>query len=312
MSRKVSTAGMSRKEWLEERNKSIGGSDAACVLGLNEYKSAYALWCEKTGKVTPEDISDKEAVRLGNDLEQYVAQRWAEATGKKFRRENSILHNEAYPFAHANPDRMVVGEKAGLECKTTSSWEIAKQVRDGQIPAHWYCQCVHYLMVTGADRWSLGVLVFGAGFYHFVIERNEEEIAALADAERVFWDGVTNDTPPALDGAESTGETIKTIYRESRPGETVDLGAVGSHIEAYNALGKQIEELEALRAEHENEIKCFMGSAEKGIYGGTTVTWKSASRKTFDRSLYEKTFGTIPDQFYKNTPVRTFRVAAKN
>ena len=73
MIRKVSTKEMSREEWLEVRRKSIGGSDAASILGLNQYNSAYSLWCEKTGKITPEDISSKEAVRLGNDLEQYAA-----------------------------------------------------------------------------------------------------------------------------------------------------------------------------------------------------------------------------------------------
>ena len=60
------------KDWQSYRSSlvTIGGSDASCILGLNPYKSAYALWCEKTGKIIPEDISDKEAVRLGNDLEQ--------------------------------------------------------------------------------------------------------------------------------------------------------------------------------------------------------------------------------------------------
>ena len=117
---KTSTKDMSHEQWLEARRKSIGGSDAASILGLNQYNSAYALWCEKTGKITPEDISDKEAVRLGNDLEQYAAERFMDATGKKVRRENNIIYNDDYPFAHANPDRMVIGEKAGLECKTTS------------------------------------------------------------------------------------------------------------------------------------------------------------------------------------------------
>ena len=80
---KVSTKTMSHEEWLEKRRLSIGGSDAGTLLGLNPYSSPYALWTEKTGKVIPEDISDKEAVRLGNDLEQYVADRFTEKTGKK-------------------------------------------------------------------------------------------------------------------------------------------------------------------------------------------------------------------------------------
>ena len=311
MIRKVSTKEMSREDWLEARRNSIGGSDAASILGLNQYNSAYALWCDKTGKITPEDISDKEAVRLGNDLEQYAAERWMEATGKKVRRENSIIYNDRYPFAHANPDRMVIGEKAGLECKTTSSWEVAKQLKEGEIPPYWYCQCVHYMMVTGADRWYLGALAFGEGFFEFTIERDEAEIASLSSCEKEFWDLVVSGQPPVLDGSKATTEALKTIYNESSPGTLADLTAVGSNISYYNELSKQIKELEAIKAEQENIIKDYMGEREKGSFGNTTISWKSSYRNTFDKSAYEADNGKIPDVYYKKTTIRTFRVNVK-
>lgn len=310
--KKVSTLNMTRDEWLSIRNKSIGGSDAAAILGLNDYKSPYYLFCEKTGTVIPEDISDKEAVRLGNDLEQYVAERFMEATGKKVRRENSIIYNSEYPFAHANPDRIVIGEDAGLECKTSSSWDIAQQLRSGKIPDHWYCQCVHYMMVTGFKRWYLAALVFGVGFFHFVIERNDAEIDALAGAESDFMLKVKNHTPPAIDGSEATETALKTIYAESTPGMAVDLTMCGATIDTYNALCKQIKELETLKTEQENIIKSCMGPAEKGTYAGTTISWKTSARKTFDKAAYEAAFGNIPEQYYKTTSNRAFRVTVKN
>lgn len=311
MIKKISTKDMSREEWLEARRKSIGGSDAAAILGLNDYTSAYALWCDKTGKITPEDISDKEAVRLGNDLEQYVADRFMEATGKKVQRCNFILYNEDYPFSHANPDRLVVGEDAGLECKTTSSWDIASQLRNGEIPKYWYCQMVHYMMVTGAKKWYLGALVFGVGFFHMEVERNDAEISALADAEVSFWRRVTSYIPPDIDGSTATTEAIKTIYAESAPGTSCDLTAVGHHIDAYNALGAQIKELEEAQDEHANAIKDFMGASEKGSYGNTSISWKSSSRSTFDKKRYEEVKGKIPAEFYNTTESRSFRVTVK-
>lgn len=54
---------MTEKEWLEERKKGIGGSDAATILGLNPYKSNIDLWAEKTGKKEPPNISDKPYVK---------------------------------------------------------------------------------------------------------------------------------------------------------------------------------------------------------------------------------------------------------
>lgn len=310
----TNTADLTPEAWEKMRQglKTIGGSDAASILGLNDYQSPYGLWCEKTGKITPEDISSKEAVRLGNDLEQYVAERWCEKTGKKVRRRMAVITNPELEFAHANVDRLVVGEDAGLECKTTSSWDIAQQCRDGKFPDRYYCQCVHYLLVTGAERWHLGILCFGSGFYEFTIERNEDEIAALEEAERTFWRGVITDTPPALDGTEATTEAVKTIYKESAPGSSIDLTAVGHHIESYNALGKQIRELETMRSEHENCIKDFMQTSERGSFGNTSISWKSGTRKSFDKAAFEADNGRIADKYYNVTNTRSFRVTVKN
>lgn len=308
---KISTKDMSREAWLERRRLSIGGSDAGALLGLSQYTSPYALWCDKTGKIKPEDISDKEAVRLGNDLEQYVAERWMEKTGKKVRKSNCFIYNSEYPFAHANIDRAVVGEDAGLECKTTSSWEILQQCREGNYPDTWYAQITHYMMVTGAKRWYLGVLVLGRGFYEFTIERNEAEIAALAAAEAAFWQKVENNTPPALDGTEATQEALRTILGDSMSGQSTDLAGVGNHVSVYIALKARIKEMEKELGEHQAIIMQYMGFAEKGSYGNATVSFKSQTRKTFDRAAFEAANGPIADIYFNTSTIRPFKVTVK-
>lgn len=306
---RICTSDMSREAWLAKRRESIGGSDAGAILGLNKYTSPYALWAEKTGKVVPEDIGDKEAVRLGHDLEDYVAKRFAEATGKRVRRENHFIFNDAYPFAHALPDRMIVGESAGLECKTTSSWEIVQQCRAGKYPDAWYCQVMHYLMTTGMKRWFLAVLCFGHGFFWFEIERNEDEIRALAEAEERFWHYVETQTPPPVDGTESTMEAIKTIHAESS-GESADLSAVRAALQEYTALGKQIDELQALRNNAQAVVMEFMADAERGACEGYKVSWKTQTRNTFDRKRYEKERGAIPAEYFEASTSRPFKVTA--
>ena len=78
-----STLSMSHQEWLEDRRKGIGGSDVATILGLNQYKSAYQLWLEKTGQVELKD-TESEPAYWGNVLEEVVAKEFQERTGKKF------------------------------------------------------------------------------------------------------------------------------------------------------------------------------------------------------------------------------------
>ena len=88
----ISTAKMSHEEWLEERRKSIGGSDAAAVIGMSRFASPYTVWMDKTGRLPEKE--DTEAMRIGRDLEEYVAKRFEEASGKKVRR--ACLHARVY------------------------------------------------------------------------------------------------------------------------------------------------------------------------------------------------------------------------
>ena len=303
---KISVLNMSREQWVQSRKDSIGGSDAASLLGLNPYSSPYALWAEKTGAIEPEDISEKEAVRLGVFLEPYVAQRFTEITGKKVRRENYILKNSDYPWAHANVDRLVIGEKAGRECKTTSALNL-KKFKGGEYPANYYCQCMHYMAVTGYDKWYLAVLIGNHDIRIFEILRDEDEIAALMDAERQFWDCVTSNTHPAVDGLPATGKTIEALHTDT--GEVVDLTPVCANIRQYLALKAQMKGLEEQLEAAANGIKAFMGDAGKGIYGDTTVSWRTVSTNRFDKKAFQqKNPGIDLSLYHKTTVSRRFEV----
>ena len=283
--KKKSTLGMSREEWLELRRHSIGGSDAAAIVGLSKWASPYTVWADKTGRLP--DKPDTEAMRQGRDLEEYVAQRFSEATGKRVKRCNAILYNPAYPHSHADVDRMIVGENAGLECKTTSTLDV-KQFLGVEFPEKYYAQCVHYMAITGADRWYLAVLVLGKEFHVYTLERDEAEIRALMDAETAFWEQyVETDTPPAADGAESTTDAIRTIYSDSSQSICILFGRE-TLLEEYMALKSQSKALDARIAEIQNTIMEDMQDAERGECGAYTVIWKAQERETFQRKEFEK------------------------
>ncbi len=306
MIQKISTKDMPHEQWVAARRDSIGGSDAATVLGLNPYSSLYALWAEKTGAVIPENISDKECVRLGTYLEEYVAQRFAQETRKKVRRENYILKNTDYPFAHANVDRLLVGERAGLECKTTSELNM-RRFRGGEYPANYYCQCMHYMAITGYRKWYLAVLIGNREFRIFEIMRDEDEIAALMGAERQFWDLVESRTPPPVDGSKATGDTLGAMYADN--GETVDLTPVCDDLRQYLALKAQLKALDTQLQTFANRIKEYMGSASRGEYGDCTVSWKEYSNSRFDKALFQKRNPDVDLTSYNKTTVsRRFEV----
>ena len=89
MKKLVSTIGMTEDVWLSYRKKGIGGSDAGAVCGLNPYRSAMAVYLDKTTEEV--EKVDSEAMRQGREFEDYVARRFMEATGKKVRRANAMF-----------------------------------------------------------------------------------------------------------------------------------------------------------------------------------------------------------------------------
>ena len=158
MKRLVSTLNLPKEDWLRYRKCGITGTDAGAILGLNPYRSAFQVYHDKISD-TIENI-DNEAMRQGRDLEDYVAQRFSEETGFNVRRANAIYQSEEHPLLLADFGRLIVGQKAGLECKTVSPFSADKWA-DGKIPAYYMAQVNHYLAVSGFDCWYIAALIFG-------------------------------------------------------------------------------------------------------------------------------------------------------
>lgn len=296
----------SHDEWLQLRSQYIGGSDAAAVVGMNSFSSPYSLWAEKTGKAP--GFEGNLATEVGTYLEEFVAQKFAEVTGKKVRNCNYSFLNSEYPFAIANIDREIVGEDAGLEIKTTDSLNL-KKFKNGEFPENYYVQCVHYMAITGKKKWYLAVLIGNKDFRWFTIERDEDEIAALMGAEKDFWECVKNDTPPDIDGSKATTDTIKTIYADGNDEDTVDLMAYKKDLALYRVLGEQIKELQTKQDEAANRIKAFMGESSAGFCDDYKVSWKTRNRKTFDIGRFAEEHPDIDiSAYYKETSFRTFKI----
>ena len=298
------TMDMPREKWLELRKKGIGGSDAAAIVGLDRYRSPFDVYADKLG-LRPE-IPDNEAMRQGRDLEQYVAERFMEATGKKVRKRNAILQHPEHHWMLANIDRWVVGENAGLECKTTSILNSTK-FSQGEFQPNYYVQCVHYMAVTGAERWYLAVLVLNKSFHVFTIERDEAEIQALIEAEKDFWENhVLKQIPPTPDGSESTSELLKQMFPEAREREEVALYGYEEKIQQYLELDTRVKELTQERDAIKQELQLALADAEIGRAQGYIVEWKNQTRQTLDTQRLKKEQMEIYEKYLK--PAQTVRM----
>lgn len=201
-----------KEEWRNHREK-IGGSDAGTVMGLCKWKDNLTLWREKCGFSEAEDIGDKPYVKYGVDMEPAIREVFRKhhpewAVGYK---ENNMWTNDRIPFAHASLDGWIEDEdgKHGiLEIKTSEITSKANAEEwDGRIPNTYYCQLLHYLMVTEFDFAILCAELKTHkpdGSYEWrIIERriDRNEVAAdieeIERKERVFWWHIQDRTEPA-------------------------------------------------------------------------------------------------------------------
>ncbi len=324
----VSTKDMSREDWLKARQMGIGGSDASAVAGLNPWKSAMQVYIDKKEE-NPKELHSFR-MELGNKLEQTVADIFTEQKGLKTRNVNGLLRNPKYPFATANIDRAIVGEKAFLECKTTNSY-AAKDWEDGKIPINYEIQCYHYMAVTGAEHCYIAALIGNQDFVIHKIERDEETINQLMAIEKEFWEenvdeetinqlmaiekefweeNVLKDVLPDPDGSYVCGKFLDEKYKNVND-DTVNLSYVKDSdnlLNRYEEIKSDIKDLEKEKNIIEQIFKEELKEAQRGTVGDRVVTWKAQERVSIDSKKLKEELPEIAEKYSKKSSYRVFKI----
>ena len=203
-----------KDEWRESRGI-VGGSDVASILGISKWKSNHQLWLEKTGRVEPEDISEKDVVIFGQQAEPHLIALFALNNPQYSVQDmsNTMYTNSGYPHATASIDGGLFDKESGkrgtLEIKTTTIRR--KQDWDqwnGQIPQYYYTQLLHYLMITEFDFAILYAMIRTEDNYkntvayirQYEVKKEDvlEDIEYIKAKEREFINAVLEDRESAL------------------------------------------------------------------------------------------------------------------
>lgn len=272
-------------EWLRLRQSGIGGSDASVIMGHNDHDGPLGLFESKVFPIPDEVIEAGEAAYWGHRLEDIVAQEFSIRTGYPVAPSKYMYRSIEWPWMLATVDRVVTEDSrvSILECKTRSGW-VAKQWDEG-VPAGIKDQCYHYMAVTGASRVWVAVLMGGQHFRIEILDRDEDYISELVEAERRFWvDHVESRIPPPFDASAGTRAIIEAKYELAVKDKVVELPAEARSIvlRLQNCKGVMdtfVEDREALKT----QLKSLVGDAEYGtINGDTVVTWKQSRRSSVD------------------------------
>ncbi len=266
----------SKIEWLKARQKGIGGSDCAAILGLSPWKTPIQVYDDK---VSPEPIiiEENERMHWGTRLEKVIAEEYEDHTNSKLKRVNKILQHKTYPFLIGNIDRVILstnGRGTGLlEIKTTSGF--SEKTWEDEIPVWYYAQVQHYLSITGYKWAHVAMLVDGHKFSIVPVERDEAYIEIATTALVDFWQ---NNVEKKISPELTVNDKLEKYYPKSNEGSSTE--AAKETFEAYlelKVLKSKINLLSSDKKELEQTLKIVLKDYETLTFeGNTIITWKSS------------------------------------
>lgn len=219
----------SEAEWLALRDLHIGGSDVAALFNLwqlpdgsmrmlhayevppegafhiecaSPYKSSFALWQEKAGKLPP-TFAENERIQAGTHLEPALAswaqQKWPDWKLRKVRR--LIQHDECSGWGCSLDYEAVEKGYPPVEFKNVDYLVFRDQWKgegeDLDPPLHINLQLQAQIGVTASDHGWIVLCVGGNSLKRVRVPRHEPTQARLVEAIAMFWEGVKADRPPA-------------------------------------------------------------------------------------------------------------------
>ena len=290
----------------EQRMQYIGGSDIAAVLGQSRWKTPYRLWAEKTGKIKMPDLSNCEAVEMGNRLEQLVAEIFSDRTGKQVRRAPKMYRHSKYPFMVANVDRLIVGGNELLECKTCSAYKLEEW--ENKIPKEYVLQVIWYLGITGRKKGWIACLIGGQKFDYKAIDFDAELFEIMLEKAIKFWDMMQNKVPPAI--LPEDDSTLAELY-PTHTEDFVEMQDMNDRVAYLQEIKMHIDEMTKEKREIETELKTIIKDKAGVLTNKYQISWKAQTSRRIDSELLKAECPEIAQKYTKETINRVMRITKR-
>ena len=180
------------KEWQDHRARSRNASETPAVLGASPWQTPYGLWLIRTGRKVQEVTP---AMQYGTQMEPAARAAYEKLTVQVM--EPLVLTEGDYS---ASTDGVTLDGELILECKCPyrgRESELWKAVAVGEVPAHYWWQVQHQLMVAGAALAHLWVFDGKEGLL-LDVKPKPETWPQITKAWDVCQQYLDSDTPPPL------------------------------------------------------------------------------------------------------------------
>lgn len=266
----------------ELRKSGLGATDASAVLGLNPWRTPLQVWAEKKG-LAPE-TEETPAMRWGLLMEPLLSAEYERATGRRLYAPEIVYHHPVHDFLLCSPDRLVQGERRGVELKTASAFAAGEWGRPGtdQVPQHYLIQCLQCMAITGLPVWDCAPLIGGNDFRIYTVRFDADLWGEIESRLVAWWQRyVLGDEEPAAVAQDS--DWLNRRF----PREALDLAEPTDEALAWAAEYKlraaEAKSADELLEEAKARLKQLIGD-RAGIGDETwRATWKaSADREVID------------------------------
>ena len=306
---------MLTKEQLKARQKGIGGSDVAAILGLSNYRDIVDVWKDKTADEVIER-EENQKMRWGNILEAPVADEYANQSGNKIIASDKMLKHPEISYMLANIDRFYElpdGRRGILEIKTTSKHYMSGWKYD--LPMEYYCQVQHYMWIAKAlkltqlDEAHVAILASGQEFTIIPVAYDDKFIIGATGTLHEFWTQyVKTKTPPE----PTNGEQVEKLFSAFKDKEIEASKEVMLLVTNLAMSTAQRLEMEKREKELKSQIKLVMRDAELLTYDSDLIlTWKEMTSNRLDQKALEKDYPDLVAEYKKESSYRKMDVKIK-
>lgn len=174
--------------WKEIRKTKISATDSSCILGINPWRTQYALWRQKMDLDPPE--VENEAMRRGSMMEPYAREWFINETGIQC--EPVVVFKD---FMMASLDGLSNDKQTLIEIKCGS--RSFAQAEAGEVASYYNCQMQHQMYVSNVQL-AYYVAFNGQDGIILEVHRDDEFIDNMIPKLREFYECLISFTPPMM------------------------------------------------------------------------------------------------------------------
>lgn len=286
-------------EQLKERQRFLGGSEAAAALGLSPFFTPLDLYRSKIGEGEP--IEETLPMLVGIALEPVTLQIFEREKGLKVGDRQLQVVDARYPWRRSTLDGRA-SDGWLVEAKASGQWQNWGKEID-EVPAPIIYQCQHQLACeVHAPGVYVPVILGQRQFRCYEVRRDPELIAMLTTGEQAFMDLVAERRPPA----PMTSEDLKVLYPYDT-GKKIEATDYIAEVAYQLALTKkQRKEIEQLEESQAFEVKEFMRDAAILVdkRGNPLFTYKAQTENRIDVTALRREQPLIAEQYSRESTVR--------